>query len=117
MNMGDIWGASDLKEEPAVKRVTELDAAITPIKEAVMWIHHRIVVINEMTDNEFTAEHMREHLRLTLDSYKAICNLDHAWFEDIRRSTKLMIMKHTYKVLAGMRIEDQIEMLRKMRKL
>lgn len=117
MNMGDIWGASDPKEEPAIKRVTELDTLTTPIAEQVAWLHHRIVVINEMTNDEFSAEHMREHLRLTLDSYKAICNLDHAWFEDIRRTTKLMIMRHTYKVLAGMRIEKQIEMLRKGKKL
>lgn len=119
MNIGDIWGATD--REPELPKpfeyvpeyIDDKHANLITVQEAVDWLHHRIVAINELVDNEFDLEKIRGHLRMTLKGYEAVCNLDYSWFRDDYRPMQTYKMKNVYRASLRMAIEDQIGMIRK----
>jgi len=109
-SLSDIWGAKEDKpEEPSIRFLKGDEVEKTPIKDIVMWLHHRIVAINEMTNDELGHVTVRTHMRLPIGAYQAICNLDIDWFYSRTAQTRRICS--VYRTLQGMYIEKQVAMI------
>lgn len=105
--LSDIWGAKEPEQEP-LQMLAKEELSIEAI---VDWLHHRLIAINEFSNDEFSANQVNDHLRINRASYAAICNLDSRWFNDSRPMQVLKI-RQLYSVLHNMYTYDQVTMIR-----
>ena len=110
MNMGDIWGAREEGIAPVFRLLSDAEAETVSLPEAVDYLHQRIVLINEMTNDEFGPEQIRDHLRMQINGYRAVCELAYTWWTN--RPLQTQKIKSTYRYLQDFHVEDQIAMIR-----